>query len=439
MFLLLMLLAAQEEPVTLTPVHKGAAAYDALGIVRVSFSDAIVLGEESFTVEPKDDGIAIDTDRDGRVDTFVPPKGAFVALKRSAGVYAVRIESIMTKKGGEKKTRSWLYRTGTLMIGKHNRKSVALLDANGNGRFDDRQADAIIFGKKKVPLDARVPNGKTLWEVKPAVDGSSVVLRDTGKKAPKIRAGAKVVKMINELRAAVGVAPVTVDGDLSKGCQKHVRYLHIVGYGKKRGLNPHAEDSKVRGYSKEGEAAARNSYLGWGHRSLEAFYLGNLQTWYHRINFVCPDLNAVGVATSGGISAIDIGSGRVGFASLSSPIVLPYDGMKDVARNFQNESPNPIKGGRDPNSCGVAIQCIFPDGSTVTDAKIFVEDQYGVKIGGFVNTPEEPFETLFALDHVVGLIPRDALAESTKYYITVTCTWNEKPYVREWSFTTASK
>jgi hypothetical protein len=401
------------------------------GVVRVSFDRVIALGDDAFVVEPEGDAIAIDTDRDGKIDTKVVPRGATVVLRRAAGEYAVRIESILTKKGGRTATRSWLYRTGTVMKG----KTASLLDVNGNGRFDERQCDALIVDGKRLPLDAQVPIRRTLWEV--TVEGDTLTLRDTGEKAPVI-SSIRVVRMINDLRAACGLSPVTVDAELSRGCDRHVRYLQAVGYGKTKDLDAHSEDPRRAGYSAEGLAAAMNSYLGWGHGSLEDFFSSNLRTWYHRIGYVCPDLKVVGVAAGGGLAAIDVGSCRLNFQSLSSPIVLPYDGMTAAPRTYSREGPNPIEPSRDPNTCGVAIQCIFPEGAKLEAAEIFVEDATGNPVEGYLNLPGKAFSTPFALEHVVGMIPRAALAPGAKYFVTVRCRWDDKPYVREWAFTTAA-
>lgn len=439
--MLFLLLLLQEETVALEPARDGASAYDALGVVRVSFKDSITLGDDVFKVEAKGDDIVVDADGDGKPETPVAAaKGGSVLLRRPSGEYVVRIESIMTKKGGKTATRSWLYRTGTLMKGKGAAGSVTLLDGNGNGRFNDVQADAIVVDSKKLMLDARVAIKGTWWEVKPAADGRSVTMRDTAEKVPAGGSAPAVVKEINDLRAAVGVGPVRVDAALTKACDRHCAYLQSAGWGKGKTLfSPHDEDPKRSGYSKEGAAAAMNSYIGWGHKSPGAFFRSNLQTWYHRINYVCPDLDAVGVAQSGIITAIDVGSCRVFWAKLTGPIVLPYDGMDDVPLNYATEAPNPITDGRDARVCGVAIQCIFPPAAKLADAKIEVEDQYGNAVGGYLNLPGKLFKTDFAFENVIGMIPNDALAPATKYYVTVTCAWDEKPYAREWSFTTGGK
>lgn len=406
------------QTVALEPVHKGADG------IRVSILDAIELGDRRFAVERRGDVLAIDTDADGAPDATVGAKGGAVLL----GDYTVRIESILTKKGAAAATRSWLYRTGTIMRG----KTVSLADVNGNGVWNERQCDALIAGGVTIPLDAVVPIRGRLWEVDVAADGRTLTMRDTGDKAPKIPSSPRVLADINALRAAVGLSPVGLDAALSKGCDRHLRYLAAVGYGKSSGVDAHAEDPQHSAYSDEGLAAARNSYIGWGHGSPEAFFASNLKTWYHRIGYVNPDLAAVGVGSTGALSAIDVGSSRLSFRRLAAPIVLPYDGMTNAPCAYSIEGPNPIESGRDPNTCGVAIQCIFPEGGTLAAPEIFVEDQYGNAVDGFV----APFDTPFALDHVVGMIPREKLAPQTTHHVTVRCTWNGKPYVREWSFTT---
>ena len=409
------------QTVTLEPHHKGADG------IRVSILDAIELGERRFAVERRGDTLAIDTDGDGAPDKTLGPKGGPVLLEN----YTVVIESILTKKGASKATRSWLYRTGTLMRG----KSIALLDVNGNGVFNERQCDALIVGARTIPLDARVPIRGRMWEVEVAADGASIAMRDTGEKATAIPSSPRVLAEINALRAAVGLSPVGLDAERSKACDRHLRYLAAAGYGKNSGVDAHAEDPNHPAYSAEGLAAAKNSYIGWGHGLPEAFFANNLRTWYHRIGYVNPDLGAVGVGAVGALSAIDVGGSRLGWRGLGAPIVLPVDGMKDAPCAYAIEGPNPIESGRDPNTCGVAIQCIFPEGGTLADVEVFVEDAYGNAVEGFV----APFDTPFALDHVVGMIPRETLAPQTTYSVTVRCSWNGRPYMREWSFTTGAK
>lgn len=403
------------QTVTLEPVHKGADG------IRVSILDAIELGDRRFVVERRGESLVVEG------GGSVGPKGGVMLL----GDYAVRIESILTNKGAATATRSWLYRTGTIMRG----KTVSLADVNGNGIWNERQCDALIVGGQRIPLDKVVPIKGKLFEIDVAADGRSVTMRDTGRKAPKIPSSPRVLADINALRAAVGVSPVGLDVEFSRACERHLKYLAIVGYGKNDGVDAHAEDPNHPAFSDAGLAAARNSYIGWGHGSPEAFFASNLRTWYHRIGYVNPDLTSVGVGATGGLSAIDVGSSRLRWRGLSAPIVLPYDGMRDAPCAYTREGPNPIESGRDPNTCGTAIQCIFPEGGTLAEPEVFVEDQYGNAVAGFV----APFDTPFTLDHVVGMIPRETLAPQTTYHVTVRCAWNGRPYVREWSFTTGAR
>jgi hypothetical protein len=129
-------------------------------------------GGPGFVVETDGAALAVDTNGDGKVEERVKGVAGDVVLKGKTvdGAplqYGVRIIMHNGK---------WHYLPGSAMAGRLLTQDVKLIDLNGNGRYDDYGADAMIFGKGTSAsyLSKIVSAGGKLYEVEVAADGSSI-------------------------------------------------------------------------------------------------------------------------------------------------------------------------------------------------------------------------------------------------------------------------
>lgn len=100
-----------------------------------------------FATEFDGSTLRLDTDGDGEVDrSIAPPKPGEAALVTLRGIdaaggatsYPVRFEY---------GAKGWSWRHGGSMEGQLGFERVRLIDMNGNGRFDDYGADAMVVGR----------------------------------------------------------------------------------------------------------------------------------------------------------------------------------------------------------------------------------------------------------------------------------------------------
>lgn len=139
-------------------------------------------------------------------------------------------------------------------------------------------------------------------------------------------------------RQQCGCLPVAYDFDLEAAMGKHAKYLAM------HGGDPHAEDSKLNGYTPEGALAARRCIITEGDASmLEALQM-HLTTLYHRTRPLQPGLTHTAMVFHQGISLLDVFSRRGG-PMKDALLVYPPHGMLGAHSrfNFGGESPMPVK------------------------------------------------------------------------------------------------
>jgi hypothetical protein len=129
-------------------------------------------GGPGFICEIDGAALAVDTNGDGKVEEKVKGIAGNVVLKGktpegAAFSYGVRIVMFNGK---------WHYLPGSAMAGKLLSQEVKLIDLNGNGKFDDYGADAMIFGRGMSGsyLSKVVSTGGKLYEIKVSPDGTSI-------------------------------------------------------------------------------------------------------------------------------------------------------------------------------------------------------------------------------------------------------------------------
>lgn len=104
----------------------------------------------------------------------------------------------------------------------------------------------------------------------------------------------RLVEKLNRQRRAIGLEPVELDAELSRGCDLHCRFLvRNYTHPSVQGLGQHDEDPQLEGYTPEGRKAGRASVIANDPHPEDA--VDNwLSTLYHRISLLHPSLKRVG-------------------------------------------------------------------------------------------------------------------------------------------------
>lgn len=250
----------------------------------------------------------------------------------------------------------------------------------------------------------------------------------------------KALDRMNFHRKLACVAPVTVDGAMSKACAAHAAYLlkHFADY-MKNGTSMHTEDPKREGYSKEGEAAGKASDIHYvePYEAVEGF----MASLYHRIPVLNADLQKIGIGCVQGtanppwVTCVDVLTGLPPLGSDRAKVVLyPADKQTDVPLEFLGERPTPIPEDTD-GKAGFPVTATFREIVAVTAATAKLQDAAGAEVPVWLSTPEQSVQPQ-GQRNTVGLIAKDPLKPGTVYTVTVEAKLDGKPWKKVWKFTT---
>lgn len=307
---------------------------------------------------------------------------------------------------------------------------------------------AIIYGRKPPPRDPQhvenVDDKKKPPDIekkppdvedppkKKIVDDPPKKEKKEDKKPTEVSPAAQIeafVGRLNQHRQAAGVSPVTLDAELSRGCQAHAKYLvQHVDPNQADGNTVYEEDPKKPGYSADGQRAAEVAMVG----TLEPVIA--LERWMGRVPSRGPLLNTeiqtVGVGAArteqgAWYCVIDPVRGR------GEPIVVyPVPKQIDVPIAFTGGPEAP-----EDTPAGFPISVAFPLAKKVASPAIELRDAKGTRVDGFLWTPEKP-PTANTRANVLALVPKAYLHGSSAYQVKASAQLDGKPWSLSWSFTT---
>lgn len=249
----------------------------------------------------------------------------------------------------------------------------------------------------------------------------------------------KTLDLVNVARKASGLEPVKLSAPLTAGCTNHAKYMVInKGSPKIEGLKAHEEDKSLKGYSADGEEAAKSSVIHFV-KPTQAVE-GWMSTFYHRLPLLQPNLKEVGigyytekdytVAVVDCISGVDLDK-----PPMKDVVFYPEDGQKDVTLEFYPEIPDPFPT-KHKGKAGCAVTVMFAAEQKVKDANMTLTDAKGKPIESYVTTPEAP-ATKYPQWNAVLLIPAKPLVKDQEYSAKITADVNGKKYERAWMFRTS--
>lgn len=336
---------------------------------------------------------------------------------------------------------SWTYRNATVLDVQINKESFTVIDANGNGRYNEPGVDGITWKGCKYffPLPAKEERwcSDTMeftgleygpWGENPKVQGAEL--------ATTVAEALDVLKGTNIERVKIGLTPRPEDKNLSADLQKHCEYM----FQNKQLTHP--ETSGRPGYTPEGHAAGMRSILSQG-TPPRYVALSMVMTFFHRIDVIRPGTLAFGVGTRG--AAMHVFSGIDGRTSMAPndekwwPVLCPVPDQENVPTYFSPEEPDPIKGDK---SAGFPVTVYF----STDDIKL--KNYEIVALGGkgkpeplvcytFDPTIPSPL-SLTKFQKVAAIIPKEPLAGNTVYQVTMAIEVKGAVWEKTWTFTTGA-
>jgi uncharacterized protein YkwD len=151
-----------------------------------------------------------------------------------------------------------------------------------------------------IPKNVLRPDVKYTVEMSAKVGGEAWQrkwsFRTAGESDDADALAAAAVETLNGYRRAAGVPPVTLDEKRSKACRLHARYLaRNIDAPAVQGLGMHDEDMSLPGATAEGRRAGKASVISRLPDPSEVVD-GWIDTLFHRIPLLSPDLKKVGYA-----------------------------------------------------------------------------------------------------------------------------------------------
>lgn len=245
------------------------------------------------------------------------------------------------------------------------------------------------------------------------------------------------VEILNYYRSLGSLDAAVLDQDLCKGCQLHANYLagnsvslSVVG------LKAHTETPGVNGYTAAGAKAAQNSVIYEGVTASQA--VNNwMQTLYHRLGMMDPNLKRVGFGSQGGYQVMDVGQGRLrGMLAHDSISLFPWPGMSGVPTSYVREIPHPIASDYD---IGIPITVEFFGlrGVSIEQPIVKLMDlTHNRQLAAYVQYPGHPFLPQWDLAQLIAIIPTSPLPGGSVIQVDVNGFVDGGPFSTQWQFTT---
>jgi uncharacterized protein YkwD len=248
------------------------------------------------------------------------------------------------------------------------------------------------------------------------------------KPAVPVNLAESLVRELNEIRRGAGLRPVSLNADLSQGCQAHAQYLI---------LNPEVEGSAAwdeekghTGYSPEGKQAAQVSLVFFAEpqQALQEA----LARFLHRIRLLDAELSTIGLgiarnADGKWATVLDALRGREEVA-----LLFPADQQQDVPLHFSGgpEIPGPTN----KQNAGFPITVTFPPSREISKVQALLTEKEEL-VPCFVSSPEKSASPRTQRNSVC-LIPKNPLKPNTLYQVKVAGQIKGKAWGRTWRFTT---
>jgi hypothetical protein len=293
-------------------------------------------------------------------------------------------------------------------------ESLCLIDANLDGDLDLlHDAWSARPGAPSLPLTEVLVLGDQRFRIENLTPDAQHI---EGRLVPLEGSVAQraALRRLNHLRRADGLGAVEHEPELSAGCTAHATYLEAQGW--QGGGNPHEQDPRGDGASREGRAAARGAQIltSSPEEAIDALWA----TLPGRLLLADPDLIAAGISQDDlPIAVLDLSSRSthksLGRKAWNSPLLSPADGSFGQPRRYGDTPlPLPMEGAE---RMGPPLVLWVRGGAA--DVEQYSGKLY--KLSGQTRRPlaVTELEVAPALGKVRGVLPTRPLARATRYVI----------------------
>jgi hypothetical protein len=411
---------------------------------RIENELPVVLCEVRCKAEVRNGRLEIDVNGDGRFDRRISrtkPKVVQIG-KRGAG----RVILVYNKLG------DWYASPAGLLEGRLGKWRVQLLDVDQDGDFGGPEDCIRWHDAAFIPHSANglISQEQALARYVLKREDRRFVLEVTPVPRPEGTSELqwKALHMLNLLRSACGLAPMSLDPERCAACQKHAEYLYWNNYDYSKpwdGVGSHQEIEGNPGFSREGLRAARRSNITGTGNAAHAVY-GDFCTMLHRTNYL-------GSAAEGfGVGAVDRSQNRSarGYSvlwgaepvvkRLRDVVVMPAPGTIDLPLTIHGERP-PVE--RNPDFYrvprGFPVSVTFGN-LNMKDVRLSLfEGKRKKSVAGELFTPERPIHSTRPSNarsaFFAALAP---LKRKTRYWARFEATLKGESIRVAWSFKTGA-
>jgi hypothetical protein len=423
------------------------ARYEAqlLGDLDRPVGEEITLAGVQYAAEVDDKGnLKLDTKGDERFRTITKREVVSFTVKGETDKARTATLKLEFRK---KEDGSWVYRNLTQMTVQIGAEAFVIVDANGNGAYNDARADGMAWHGHTwlFPLPSIAERWCTPTMEITSLDFGTLGENPSAKGRPlatTVPAALPVLKGVNEERVKIGLTPRPEDVKLSAELQKHCVYMQM------NNILTHPEEAGKPGYSKEGHEAGMRSILSRG-MGAEGVAFGMVGTYFHRQDVIRPHTVAFGVGYEGSFGGID-GRSAMGKAPAHYwPVLCPVPGQRDLPLHYGKEAPDACPGDA---QAGYPITVYFGTSSlkltshslkAVGGAPQAKPAPGAAPPGGaidcYVYDPQTGVSSdMTRYQQCVCIIPKDPLRANTEYEVSMQVEVGGKPWSKTWRFTTGA-
>ena len=341
---------------------------------------------------------------------------------------------------------AWVYRNLTILRVLIGTEQFVIVDANGNGAYNDPRADGMTWEGQTwlFPL----PSEAERW-CSASMEFTGLTMAFLGEEAQvkgkplstTVAAALPVLKGVNEERVEIGLTPRPEDLQLSADLQKHCKYMAM------NSTLTHPETPGRPGYSKEGHEAGMRSILSMG-TPAERVAAGMVGTYFHRQDVIRPETTAFGVGYEGNYGGID-GRSSMGKAPEHYwPVLCPVPGQTGVGTQYGKESPDACPG---DTASGYPITVYF--GTSQIKLVSYTLKEVGPvaaqpgpvrpvpaavpSLDCYPYDPKQGANAEFSgYQRCVCIIAKDPLKANMEYEVSLQVEVGGKPWSKTWRFST---
>jgi hypothetical protein len=435
---------AEDKPLrTMLRTEQAPAFYLAqlLGELDRPVGQGIKLCDMTIPARVGDKGqLELDLRGDGKFTSYRNDQTLNVSLKREGAKLPLQVSLFLKKQPDG----AWTYRNVTQLFVRVESEQLALVDANGNGVYNEPNVDGVTLQGQTYLFPLPAPEER--W-CTPALELTGLTfgpwgeeLKVTGRPlATKEPSGLPVLEGVIQERLKLGLTPRPEDVKLSADLQKHCAYMNA------NGTLTHPEDKGKPGFSEEGHQAGLRSILSMGTPAprVAAMMVG---TYFHRIDVIRPDTMAFGVGYDGRYGGID---GRTNLRKEKPPalwpVLCPAPGQTDVPLAYNKEMPDATPG---DDRAGFPITVQFHTGKLkltshalrpVGPAGPVPAKTEAAAVDCYTYDPHTGASNgMTGFLRCVCIIAKEPLQPDTQYEVTMNVEVGGKPWMKTWRFTTGA-